>query len=325
MGKEYKITLIGDQGAGKSTLTLRHIRNSFFEYQESTVGASYLGLNVSDPTKPSENIHLEIWDTSGNEKYRPLLNLYAKNAGVIILCVDPNFWQQGLTEQARERFNFIGLLKIIYDLNKHAPIIITVNKVDQYNNETQAAVKFSIQEELKKHPSLAKNVKAVIATSAKENYQVNDLFYCVIRCALKQALPERFDFQKESIGKTPFKYHNPNHTAVAAPIPRETPGTFRPLPQKAAASSAPKSQPRQKQPAAANTTTVVSSALQITTTPLSYAQVLAASVSKTAAKAPSTASTVVVASTSTQKSLPPSSSYKTTTPHEARGVGRYRC
>ena len=54
--------LLGDMGAGKSSLVLRFVKGQFFDYQESTIGAAFLTqtVAVNDAT-----VKFEIWDTAG--------------------------------------------------------------------------------------------------------------------------------------------------------------------------------------------------------------------------------------------------------------------
>jgi GTPase SAR1 family protein len=60
--------LLGDMGAGKSSLVLRFVKGQFFDYQESTIGAAFLTqtVAVNDAT-----VKFEIWDTAGQERYQP--------------------------------------------------------------------------------------------------------------------------------------------------------------------------------------------------------------------------------------------------------------
>jgi predicted GTPase len=59
--------LLGDMGAGKSSLVLRFVKGQFFDYQESTIGAAFLTqtVAVNDAT-----VKFEIWDTAGLWHFR---------------------------------------------------------------------------------------------------------------------------------------------------------------------------------------------------------------------------------------------------------------
>eukprot|EP00894_Picocystis_sp_ML_P001149 jgi/Pico_ML_1/51666/g241.t2 len=54
--------LLGDMGAGKSSLVRRFVKGQFFDYQESTIGAAF-----STKTLPEHNVKFEIWDTAAKE------------------------------------------------------------------------------------------------------------------------------------------------------------------------------------------------------------------------------------------------------------------
>ncbi len=49
---QFKLVLLGETAVGKSSLVLRFVKQQFFEYQESTIGAAFLTrtVNVDDVT-----------------------------------------------------------------------------------------------------------------------------------------------------------------------------------------------------------------------------------------------------------------------------------
>jgi len=75
-----KVTVIGDAAAGKSTLILRLIHGKYLS-TESTIGVSFF-------THIHNNIKYAIWDTSGTERFAPLLPMYYKNSNIIIITFD---------------------------------------------------------------------------------------------------------------------------------------------------------------------------------------------------------------------------------------------
>ncbi|THU73410.1 hypothetical protein C4D60_Mb04t22540 [Musa balbisiana] len=80
-----KLVLLGDMGAGKSSLVLRFVKGQFLEFQESTIGAAFFSqtLAVSDAT-----VKLEIWDTAGQERYHSLAPMYYRGAAAAIIVYD---------------------------------------------------------------------------------------------------------------------------------------------------------------------------------------------------------------------------------------------
>ncbi|CAN6481435.1 unnamed protein product [Victoria cruziana] len=79
-----KLVLLGDMGAGKSSLVLRFVKGQFFEFQ-STIGAAFFSqtLAVNDRT-----IKFEIWDTAGQERYHSLAPMYYRGAAAAIIVFD---------------------------------------------------------------------------------------------------------------------------------------------------------------------------------------------------------------------------------------------
>uniref|UniRef100_A0A7S2SUM8 Uncharacterized protein n=1 Tax=Rhizochromulina marina TaxID=1034831 RepID=A0A7S2SUM8_9STRA len=83
--REVKVVLLGDTGVGKSSLVLRFITNEFKQYQESTIGASFMSKLIMVDGSP---IKFQIWDTAGQEKYHSLAPMYYKGAAAAIVVYD---------------------------------------------------------------------------------------------------------------------------------------------------------------------------------------------------------------------------------------------
>ncbi|XP_058185462.1 ras-related protein RHN1-like [Rhododendron vialii] len=83
--RNAKLVLLGDMGAGKSSLVLRFVKGQFFEFQESTIGAAFFSqtLAVGD-----ETLKFEIWDTAGQERYHSLAPMYYRGAAAAIIVYD---------------------------------------------------------------------------------------------------------------------------------------------------------------------------------------------------------------------------------------------
>eukprot|EP00898_Chlorokybus_atmophyticus_P006904 jgi/Chlat1/7214/Chrsp57S06857 len=82
---QAKLVLLGDMGAGKSSLALRFVKNQFLEHQESTIGAAFMTqtVNVDGTT-----VKFEIWDTAGQERYHSLAPMYYRGAAAAIIVYD---------------------------------------------------------------------------------------------------------------------------------------------------------------------------------------------------------------------------------------------
>lgn len=84
-GISLKVVFLGDTSVGKSCLAVRFIKNKFFEFQEPTIGAAFLGktINVND-----KRYKFEIWDTAGQERYRSLAPMYYRGAKAAVIVYD---------------------------------------------------------------------------------------------------------------------------------------------------------------------------------------------------------------------------------------------
>jgi Ras-related protein Rab-5C len=84
-GLSLKVVFLGDTAVGKSCLAVRFARNEFFEFQEPTIGAAFLGKNINLNDK---RYKFEIWDTAGQERYRSLAPMYYRGAKAAVIVYD---------------------------------------------------------------------------------------------------------------------------------------------------------------------------------------------------------------------------------------------
>ena len=81
----YKVVLLGDTSVGKSCLANRFVNDSFFEFQEPTIGAAFMTRNLE---VGNFSIRYEIWDTAGQERYRSLAPMYYRGAMAAVIVYD---------------------------------------------------------------------------------------------------------------------------------------------------------------------------------------------------------------------------------------------
>lgn len=82
---KFKLVLLGDNSVGKTSITRRIITNGFSDFQDSTIGASFMTKCIETTNKI---INYEIWDTAGQERYRALAPMYYRGAHCVFIVFD---------------------------------------------------------------------------------------------------------------------------------------------------------------------------------------------------------------------------------------------
>lgn len=83
--KKFKLIFLGDQSTGKSCILNRFVHDTFSENYQATIGLDFQSKNVKID---EEDIHLLLYDTAGQEKFRSLIPMYTRDANIIILVYD---------------------------------------------------------------------------------------------------------------------------------------------------------------------------------------------------------------------------------------------
>jgi len=73
----WKIMMLGDADAGKTSLTIRYISGFFLEDLKLTIGVDFYSKTTNYNRR---KVKLQIWDFAGEERFRFLLHQYCKGA-----------------------------------------------------------------------------------------------------------------------------------------------------------------------------------------------------------------------------------------------------
>ena len=157
----FKLILLGDSSVGKSSIVLKYIDNKFYESNISTMGVDYLEKII---VYNKFEIRLQIWDTSGEEKFRSITKNFYRNADGLLVVFD-------LTK--KESFVNVGSwINEAKENNDKLKIILIGNKLDLKDGRIvtiDLAKKFAEKNNLK-----------YIETSAKDGTNINESFQTII-------------------------------------------------------------------------------------------------------------------------------------------------
>ena len=114
-----KILLVGDSSVGKTTLINKYVEDKFSDSHITTVGVEYKEKEI---IVNNRKINLQIWDTSGQERYHSITKNFYRNADGIIFIFDI---------ANKDSFDHLrGWLNTSQDCENDFKIIIVGNKVD---------------------------------------------------------------------------------------------------------------------------------------------------------------------------------------------------
>ena len=156
-----KLLLLGDSSVGKTSILLKYISNKFDESSISTVGVDYMD-KIIDYNK--FKIKLQIWDTSGEEKFRTITKNFYRNADGLLVVFD-------LTK--KESYDHIRIwINEAKENNDKLKTLLIGNKLD-LKDERIVAIDVAKQ-------FAEKNNLKYIETSAKDGTNINESFQAII-------------------------------------------------------------------------------------------------------------------------------------------------
>jgi small GTP-binding protein len=160
----YKIIVIGNSQAGKTSIVERYTSDSFTENQKTTIGVDFR-VKIYDYDNRTFKIY--IWDTAGQERFMTIVSSYYRTIHAVLLVFD-------LTDI--ESFN--ALSNWMNQLNSHKhdkqiQVVLVGNKADLNRDVVSES---DILKFLKSSPFPISYMKA----SAKSNLNIDKIFSSII-------------------------------------------------------------------------------------------------------------------------------------------------
>jgi len=156
--RKFKLVFLGEQSVGKTSLITRFMYDSFDNTYQATIGIDFLSktMYLEDRT-----VRLQLWDTSGQERFRSLIPSYIRDSSVAVVVYDitnVNSFQQTnkwIDDVRAERGNDVIIMLV--------------------GNKTDLAEKRQVATESGEAKAKELNVM-FIETSAKAGHNVKQLF-----------------------------------------------------------------------------------------------------------------------------------------------------
>jgi Rab family protein len=131
--QQVKLVLLGDSGAGKTTIVSQYLSGTVPDIVNPTVGAAFVRKLVA---AEGQRFELLIWDTAGQEVYRGLAPMYYRSALVAIIVYD-------VTKQASYASVDSWLKEIKANSEEGIVILVCGNKIDLQGDRVVNAVQAS--------------------------------------------------------------------------------------------------------------------------------------------------------------------------------------
>jgi len=177
-----RLLTIGDSGAGKSSLLLRYTQNEFTVEYMPTIGIDFR-LKTIDVK--GRTVKVQVWDTTGQERFRTITHNYYRGAHGIALVYDVT--QEG---------SFTNIRKWIQDVRTYAEdsvnIVLIGNKCDL---DAKRVVEKTRGQELADEYAIQ-----FFETSAKADLNVQDAFTSLVNSVCGRLFTENGGKSKKPAG-----------------------------------------------------------------------------------------------------------------------------
>ncbi len=160
-----KVVIIGDTNVGKTNI-IRRIIGEDFKEMEATIGVEFMYVNIKEIDKEDSNktMSIQIWDTSGAERYKAITTTHIRGADGAYIVYDIS------NESSFTHLNYwYNCLKDAAD--KDIIIFLIGNKSDLIYEEGRAVKKKDAIDFVNKN-----NLQGYAECSAKNNENIKETF-----------------------------------------------------------------------------------------------------------------------------------------------------
>lgn len=156
---KHKVILLGDAATGKTSLLNMLVHESFDSVCRATLSVDYLSTSVK--LENGQHVHLQVWDTAGQEKFRSLIAGYVRGCDAAVIVYDIS---------KRKTFDSVTFWTnlVVEERGPSIPVILVGNKMDL--NDQRAV---SVAEGTNKADTTQ---SMFIETSAKTGFNVKAVF-----------------------------------------------------------------------------------------------------------------------------------------------------
>ncbi|XP_011334322.1 ras-related protein Rab-32 isoform X2 [Ooceraea biroi] len=159
----YKILVIGELGAGKTSIIKRYVHQFFSQHYRATIGVDF-ALKVLN-WDPHTIIRLQLWDIAGQERFGNMTRVYYKEAVGAFIVFDVT---RSATLDAVVKWKQDLDSKVQLPDGSSIPCVLLANKCDQ-QKEGLVNSSTKMDEYCKE-----KNFAGWFETSAKENINIEE-------------------------------------------------------------------------------------------------------------------------------------------------------
>ena len=160
--KEIKVILLGDSGVGKTCIINRYINDEFNPNSKTTLGSNASSKVIK---RGQVSYILNLWDTTGQEKYHSITNLFIKGSNIVVLVysIDLLLSFKGLDYWYKSVQEKLGGNKYV--------LAVVGSKSDLIKNEEE-----EVSEEEAKKFAEEKNAIFKLVSSKEDPDGINNLF-----------------------------------------------------------------------------------------------------------------------------------------------------
>ena len=181
-----KITLLGNPGVDKTKIISRYIDDVYEENNTPNIGANYSEKIIN---KNGKEYELNIWDTSGQEKFHALGKHFYKDAYIIILVYDIT------SQESLEHLKTIWYPDLLKYGEKYTILAVVGNKSELFEGDNLADENYA--------KDFAKEIGATFhLVSAKSGEGINKLFDTVVDRFLSPEFQIKYEEMMKLKGNT---------------------------------------------------------------------------------------------------------------------------
>ena len=153
---KFKVAILGDCFVGKSSLLYRDVYKDFSDIYQATMAVGFSSKIIKYENK---KVKLNIWDLSGDDRFKMVLKTYLKHIDAIILVYDVT--KMDTFNNIKKWIKFVETSQV--NETKNMVYILLANKTDKENRvvDVDMGIQYALKNKMTYLDVSAKNGKTM--------------------------------------------------------------------------------------------------------------------------------------------------------------------
>lgn len=181
--KILKVLVVGEMGAGKTSLIRQYVQGFFSEFYKTTIGVDFANKDIE--WDANTTVSIQLWDIAGQERYGNMTHVYYQEAVAAFIVFDVT--RISTFEMVKEWKKDIDE-KVFTSTGENIPVMLLGNKIDLCPEEKWAKTAEEMEQYIKDQKFIG-----FYETSARTAHNIDEAAKALVKYVMDRNIEPKSD------------------------------------------------------------------------------------------------------------------------------------